>query len=403
MIDVADERPFAGLKVLDLTQGVAGPYATMLLALNGADVTKLEPLEGDWARRLGAAAGDQSVNFIAYNRAKRSLSIDLKSDRGRGVLGAALARCDIVVESFRPGVASKLGASYETAASARPDTIYLSISGFGQTGPEASRPAVDSLIQAYSGMMRMNETAQGAPHRSGMIVVDAVTGLFAYQTLCAAIVRRLRFGKGGRLEVSMVQATAAFQTAKIMEFAQSGGANEPLYVPAGMFETADGHICISGMRKEHFDGICRVTGYLELIDDPRWPTQADRIRHGDEINAKFRTAFRQATSAEWLRRLSDVGVMAERVRSYGEWLDEAHTRFHDLCPAVDTGRFGTLPIARVPGILPFDQPAREDQHAPALGEHSPEVLAEWGFDPSWVRRGIDEGIVRCSDAASTRS
>lgn len=389
----ADQRPFSGFRVLDLTQGVAGPYATMLLALNGADVLKVEPLDGDWARRLGAVAGQQSVNFLAYNRGKRSLAVDLKTEAGVAAMRAAAEACDIVVESFRPGVVKRLGLDYDSVRRVRPDVIYASVSGFGQQGPDAGRAAVDTLIQAYSGLMAMNATPGGPPHRTGMIIIDALTGLFAYQALSASVLRRARFGGGEFLDVSMMQSAAAFQASKIMEFQESGGRNAPLYVPHGLFQTADGHIVISGMRKEHFAGICRATGHPELIDDPRWPEQHHRIAHADEINGKLRAAFLRQPSAHWLEQLAAAGVLAERVRDYGEWLQEAQVDATGAVTWVHSDGFGRLPVARVPGVLPRDA-IHEGTQAPRIGEQSAEILGELGFDAAWIRRQLDAGAVR---------
>lgn len=394
----AAQQPFSGFKVLDLTQGVAGPYATMLLGLNGADVLKVEPLDGDWARRLGAVAGQQSVNFLAYNRAKRSLAIDLKSDAGRKAMAAALEQCDIVVESFRPGVVKRLGLGYEDAVRIRPEVVYASVSGFGQSGPDTGRAAVDTLMQAYSGMMQMNASASGEPHRSGMIIVDALTGLFAYQAVSASVLRRARFGGGEYLDISMMQTAAAFQTSKIMEYQQAGGSLAPLYVPAGMFKTADGHIVVSGMRKAHFSAICNVTGHPELADDPRWPNQYDRVAFADEINGKLQSAFLQASSQSWLEKLAAAGVMAERVRSYGEWLREPQVGAVGSVAWVDTDGFGNLPVARVPGILPRDDVEGVTQ-PPRIGEQSMEILGELGFDNRWIVQQVAAGSVGISRRA----
>ena len=386
------ESPFAGYKVLDLTQGVAGPYATMLLALNGADVLKIEPLEGDWARKLGATSGQQSVNFIAYNRGKRSLALNLKTDAGRQVLAAAMASCQIVVEAYRPGVAARLGVGPADVARVNPEAIYASVSGFGQTGPDSGRAAVDTLMQAFSGMMQMNATPEGEPHRSGMIIVDALTGLFAYQALSAAVLKKERFGKGSYLDISMMQTAAAFQASKIMEFQQAGGQLPPLYVPAGSYRTADGYIVISGMRKEHFIGICNVVGHPEMADDPRWPNQQDRVDHQDEINGKLRAAFMRSPSAVWLDKLAQAGVMAERVRSYGEWLEEPQAVQTQAYGWVDGGGLGRLPAARIPGVLPRDEVGQE-MPPPLVGEQSVQILSELGFDAGWIERELASGAV----------
>ncbi len=388
-----DDRPFAGVRVFDATQGVAGPHATMLLALNGADVIKVEPVEGDWCRILGKASGQESVNFYSVNRGKRSLAYDAKSPAGRDIAARLARECDIFVESFRPGVAARMGLGYEAMARHNPGLIYASVSGFGQQGPNAQRPTVDGLIQAYSGLMVMNKTEDGKPYRIAMIVVDVLTGLYAYQAIASAFVRRLRFGKGAMLDINMVQSAAAFQAAKIMEFVESDGKPAPLYVPAGMYATADGHMVVSGMRDRHFAALCEVIGRPDLAMDPRWPTQQARVDHGDEINRELRKEFAKATTDHWLRGLLAAGVFAEKVRSYGDWLQEEQVQAMNAYTWVDHGAFGRLPVAHVPGVLPAgDQPTADA--APLVGEQSRSILRELRFENDWIAEQIANGSVR---------
>lgn len=390
---IADGKPFTGLRVFDTTQGVAGPHATMLLALNGAEVIKVEPLEGDWCRVLGKAVNQQSVNYYSVNRGKRSIAYDAKSAAGREIASKLAAGCDIFVESFRPGVAGRMGLGYEDLRKLNPKLIYASISGFGQSGPSSQRPTVDGLIQAYSGLMVMNKSEDGKPYRIAMIVIDVVTGLYAYQAITSALVRRLRFDIGAHLDISMVQAAAAFQAAKIMEFAESNGNPAPLYVPAGMFQTADGYVVVSGMRDQHFVALCRVIGRADLAGDPRWPTQGKRTEYGDLINAELRKAFGKQSSAHWLKHLHEAGVFAERVASYGEWLKDEHVNQTRAYTLVDHPAFGSLPVAHVPGVLPSgDQPTADA--APLIGEQSRAILGDLGFESAWIDAQIANGSVR---------
>ncbi len=388
----ADDKPFTGLRVFDATQGVAGPHATMLLALNGADVIKVEPLQGDWCRMLGKTVNQQSVNYYSVNRGKKSIAYDAKSRAGREIAAKLAARCDIFIESFRPGVVARMGLGYEELQKLNPKLIYASISGFGQTGPNSQRPTVDGLIQAYSGLMVMNKTEDGKPYRIAMILIDVITGLYAYQAITGAIVRRLRFDKGAQLDISMVQAAAAFQAAKIMEFAESDGNPPPLYVPAGMFQTIDGHIVISGMRDQHFAALCRVIGRADMAEDPRWQTQAKRTEFGGVINAELRKEFAKQSTAHWLRHLHEAGVFAERVSSYHDWLKDEHviqTRAYTL---VDHPSFGSLPVAHVPGVLPSGDHPTADA-APMLGEQSRAILRDLGYDSKWIDAQIANGSV----------
>jgi len=394
MKPMEDDKPLRGLRVYDATQGVAGPHATMLLALNGADVIKVEPMEGDWCRVLGRAVGQESVNYLAYNRGKRSMACDIRTAAGMEIARKLIATCDVFVESFRPGVIGKMGLGYDEVSKINPKIIYASVSGFGQTGPNSRRPTVDGLIQAYSGMMVMNRTDDGTPHRMGMIVIDVVTGLYAYQAITTAVIRKLRFDQGSYLDISMVQSAAAFQAAKIMEYAESGGRAQPLYVPAGMFRTADGYIVVSGMRSQHFAALCGVVGRLDLAADSRWQTQGERTEHGAIINAELRKEFVKRTSQEWLSDLHAVGVFAERVRSYGEWLDDDHAKAARAYAWVDSDAFGRLPVPCVPGVLPAgDDPSANVAVPPLIGEHTRAILGELGFEHAWVDAQIAAGTV----------
>ncbi len=386
----------SGMRVYDASQGIAGPHATMLLALNGADVIKVEPGSGDWCRTLGKAVGQETTSFLAFNRGKRSLACDLKSAAGMAISRKLMSTCDIVVESFRPGVAAKLGIGYEQVREHNPTVIYTSVSGFGQSGPLAMRPAVDGVIQAYSGMMEMNRFGPGQPHRIGMVAVDVVTGLYAYQATVAAVIRRLRFGEGAYLDVNMAQSAAAFQATKVMEYWESGGSPEPLYAPAGVFATSDGSVYVSGMRAEHFGALCGVLGRPDLAADPRWQTQGARARHADAIHAELRKEFVKRSTAEWLQMLHPAGVLAETVCSYGEWLKQEHSLHTRAFSWAGSQEFGQLPVPRVPGIMPVEDDPASCSSAPLIGEHSRAILEELGFDAAWVDAQVATGSVKAS-------
>lgn len=387
-----ETRALSGIKVCDLTQGVAGPHATMLLALHGADVTKIEPLDGDWSRVLGKPSGQETTESIAVNRAKRSIACNLKSDAGRDIVRRLIEQSDIFIESFRPGVIARMGLGYEEVRKIKPSIVYASVSGFGQEGPNTLRPTVDGLIQAYSGMMVMNRTPEGVPHRQGMIAVDVLTGLYIYQAVSAALIRQIRFGEGSYLDISMMQSAAAFQSAKIMEHAAFNGKPAPLYVPSGMYQTTDGYIVISGMRDRHFAAICEVMNRPDLASDPRWPTQPARAQFGEIINGEIRKEVAKRSSAEWLTDLHAAGVFAEAVQGYADWLEDDHVKAVQAYRMAGESAFGPLPMAHIPGT-PRDGDPR-DYRTPLIGEHSREVLAELGFDAHWIDQHIQAGSVR---------
>lgn len=386
-------KPLEGIRVFDASQGVAGPHATMLLALHGADVIKVEPMEGDWCRVLGRSHQGQSIEFKNVNRGKRSIALDLKSKAGQDIARRLASESDIFIESFRPGVIKKLGLDFEAVKALRPDVVYASVSGFGQTGPNTLRPTVDGLIQAYTGMMHMNKAPDGTPHRIGMIAVDVLTGLYVYQAISAALIRQIRFREGAYLDLNMMQATAAFQGAKIMDHHYSAGKPEPLYVPSGMFKTLDGLMIVSGMRAAHFAAIAQVAGVPELAADPRWPTQDSRLPHAVEINGVLSKAFATNTTAYWIEKLHAADVLAQAVNTYDEWLNDTHVQAVNAYEWTDGGSFGQLPVVKVPGVLPNgDQPAQTP--APALGQHTAGVLQELGYDDAWIAERLAAQEVR---------
>lgn len=380
---MADRQAFSGVTVLDFTQGVAGPHSTMLLALNGADVLKIEPPEGDWGRQLGELFGDHCAHSVAFNRAKRSIALDLKAPGGIEIVKRIAAKADVVAESFRPGVMDRLGLGYEAIRAVNPKVVYCSVSGFGQTGPFGKRPTVDSLIQAFSGMMVMNRTADGVPHRQGMIAVDVMTGLYTFNAMSTALTRMFRFGEGSRIDSSLMLSAAAFQGAKLMEHVASKGSPPPLYVPGGMFRTSDGYISIGAMRPRHFKALCETVGRGEFADDPRFASHQSRLKNAAAINKMLNEEFPKRPTAEWLAALHAAEVYAERVNTYDDYLAHPHVAAVGAVDWIEQDGIGRLPVANLPGFVP----ARDDpraRRAPHIGEDGRAILAELGYAPAEI-------------------
>jgi len=389
---VSDQKAYSGMRIVDLTQGIAGPHCTMLLAQHGADVIKIEPMEGDWGRTLGDLRGDHCGHSVMFNRGKRSIALNLKHPDGIAIVRKLAADANVFAESFRPGVMARLGFGYEALKEMNERIIYFSVSGFGQDGPYSKRPTVDTLIQAFSGMMVMNRTPDGLPHRQGMIAVDVLTGLYGFQAVSAALMRQLRFGTGTRIDNSMMLATAAFQGAKLMEHAISDGNPPPLYVPAGMFRTSDGFIVISSMRKHHFTTLMELIGRADIPADPRMQTHDSRIRNAPVINKALTEAFPSKSTEEWLKLLIDNGVFAKRVNNYQEYLDHPHVAAVNAVDWVEQDGVGKVPVARIPG-LPRPAENLAAQHAPHIGEQGREILGEMGYSAGQIDGLIKDGAV----------
>jgi len=396
---VSEPKAFSGMRVVDLTQGIAGPHCTMLLAQHGADVIKIEPMEGDWGRTLGDLRGDHGGHSVAFNRGKRSIALNLKHPDGIAIVRKLAADAHVFGESFRPGVIKRLGLGYETIKAINEKIVYFSVSGYGQDGPLALRPTVDTLIQAFSGMMVMNRTPDGTPHRQGMIAVDVLTGLYGFQAVSAALMKQVRFGIGTFIDNSMMLATAAFQGAKLMEHAISEGNPPPLYVPAGMFKTANGYIVISSMRKHHFTKLMEIIGRSDIPADPRMQTHESRIRNAPAINKALTEAFPAKTTEAWMDVLIDAGIFAERVNNYQDYLEHPHTKAVNAVDWIEQDGVGKVPVARIPGIL---RPAENlpAQHSPHTSEHARAILGEIGYGAGDVDRLIKDGAVGAPQTAA---
>jgi crotonobetainyl-CoA:carnitine CoA-transferase CaiB-like acyl-CoA transferase len=278
----------------------------------------------------------------------------------------------------------RFGLSYDDVKQVNPKVVYCSVSGFGQTGPNNKRPTVDGLIQAFTGMMVMNRTADGTPHRQGMIAVDVLTGLYTFQALSTAVMRQFRFGKGCYIDSSLMTAAAAFQGAKLMEYVFSNGNPPPLYTPAGMYKTKDGYMVISAMRPNHFRDLFVVLDRKDIADDPRLQTHADRIKNGAAINKALVEIMPGKTTAEWLPLLQGAGIFCERVNNYQDYLDHPHVKAVGAIDWAEIPGAGNLPVANIPGL----PPAREDsvqRTVPAIGEHGEAILGAIGYTPERIK------------------
>ena len=386
-----------GLKVLDFSMGVAGPHAAFLCAEHGADVVKIEPHGGDWCRDLGRRHGDMSAFFVVYNRGKRSVSIDMKDKAGREAVRAMALQADVIVEAFRPGVMAKFGLDYGTLAVGNPSLIYLSVNGFGSVGPLVDAPATDVIVQAFSGIMYMNRSADGTPQRIDHVMVDVLTGLYAFQALSAALLDQARHGGSGRhIECSMLKASAAFQAGKIVEDVLEGG-ELPLYVPLGIFSTADGRISMSVRRDDHFATLCRSLGRSDLLAGGRYSSGAERVRLADELLPQLRAEFAARTTDELTSILSSAGILHSRVNSYADLAAHAQTRAAGVLEQHCQGGIPTpLPMAVTPGV-PRGNGARQ---APHIGQHSLEALHDWGLPQAALDALQASGAIREPGKAS---
>ncbi|MBO0739905.1 MAG: CoA transferase [Hyphomicrobiaceae bacterium] len=388
------EAPFAGLKVIDLSQGVAGPYCGMLLAQHGANVIKVEPTgEGDWARTLGQRYGGHTAYSIPANLGKRSIALDLKSDAGKEVLWRLIGGADVLLEGFRPGVLDRLGFGYPAVSRREPRILYVSVSGFGQNGPLAGRPAMDPVLQAFTGLMIDNKGEDGVPHRVPFVVIDMSTGLYAFQALSAALYARRDADHGRRIDVSLLQAASAMQVIRmIMVYCE--GEQIRRAMPSGVFKTADGWLQLLVIRNDSWAKFCRIVLAMpELAADPRFADKDARMSHEAALMGIVRSAIAEKPTAYWTERLHEADIMHERLNSFAEFLRSPQVDAANLISwlAVD-GAPKPVPIPNLAGLAPSAD-GTPRAITPRLGQHTREVLCEHDFAPTDIAALIEQRIV----------
>jgi crotonobetainyl-CoA:carnitine CoA-transferase CaiB-like acyl-CoA transferase len=395
------DRPLDGVRVLDLTNVLAGPYCTYHLVLLGAEVIKIEmPGRGDLARRLGP---DPELNrsglgasFLAQNAGKKSVELDLKSDDGRAAFEELATHADVLVENYRAGVLARAGFPWARLEQLNPRLIYCAISGFGQTGPMSQAPAYDQIIQGLSGMMSVTGTPGTAPLRVGFPVADTVGGLSAALAITAALAGRRADGRGRFLDVSMLEASLSAMGWAVSNYLVSGVEPQPMgdqnatAAPSGTFDTADGPLNIAANRQEQYETLCRLVERADLITDPRFADREARKLHRDELTGQLNDALRGRTAAEWERILSAAGVPAARILTVAQAVatDQVAGRgfvadlpFPPGTPrgAVDRAAGGALRVSGS-GVLFDGEPLTPPAPPPVLGEHNhelPELLRRW--------------------------
>lgn len=384
--------PLAGIRVIDLTRVMAGPFATMMLADLGADVIKVErPASGDETRGYGPpwvdAAGGISAYYAAANRNKRSIAIDLKSTAGARIVWRLLEHADVLAANFRPGVLDRLGFSWEDVHERCPRIVYGVISGYGSEGAAADKPAFDLIVQGESGVMDLTGRPDGPPTRVGITLGDETAGLLLAQGIVAALFGRERTGVGARVEVALHDALLSLLTYHAQGWWASGeppvrrGNAHPSIVPYQTFRTADGWINVGVGNDIQWAALCEVLGRPDWIEDPRTRTNRDRVENRNEVVAELGEIFLQRPAAAWIETLEGAEVPAGRIRSVPEALGSPEAA-EWMADAIETPH-GTLPLLGCP-IRIGDAPENLRRPPPGLGEHADEVLAEAGYAPEEI-------------------
>jgi crotonobetainyl-CoA:carnitine CoA-transferase CaiB-like acyl-CoA transferase len=396
------EAPLSGITILDLSRVLAGPYCTMLAADMGARVIKIEhPARGDDTRGWGPPfVKGESAYFLSVNRNKESVALDFKHPEGRAVLDHLLRRADVIVENFRPGTLDAIGLGYADVAAHHPTLVYVSISGFGRTGPRRHEAGYDAVAQAESGLMSITGTPDGPPVRLGVAVADLVAGMFAFQGLLAALIARGRTGRGQLVEVALLDAVTALLTYQAERFLTTGttptraGNRHASIAPYDAFQAADGMLIVAIGSDALWLSFCRAAGLTDLAADATLATNAGRVEAYATLRPRLAAAIAGRRRDEWIGVLRAAGVPTGAVRTIDEALADPQIAARDMLARVLHPTVGPLDVLGVPVKL-SETPGAVRTAPPLLGQHSRAVLtADVGLDENAIERLRVAGVVR---------
>ena len=380
--------PLTGYRIVDLTAMISGPVATMMLADQGAEVIKVEPPAGDIVRRMGHDLGGVTSSFVSANRSKKSVVLDLKSDRGRALLDRLVGSADVFIQNFRPGTADRMGIGEDAVRARRPDVVYVSISGFGERGPYRHKRVYDPVIQALSGLADIQtDRATGRPMMVRTIIPDKVTALTAAQAITAALLHRERTGEGQHVRIAMLDAMVAFLWPEglVNLTVVDRELPEPRsrLAPDLIYRTRDGYITVGAVSDSEWQGLCAALERPDWLSNPLFSTPHDRTVNVVERLEQTQEVLRRRTTAEWLRRLDEHQVPCAPVLAQHEIAEHPQVVANELVELrahPDMGPYRQArPAARFEG-----SPSGITGHAPRLGEHTREVLANLGLDPAEI-------------------
>jgi len=397
---MSELRPLDGIRVVDVTSSLAGPSATQLLAALGADVVKVEPLGGDHARAWGPPFWDgEGAMFLASNAGKRSLAIELGDPRGLEALLRLADRADVLVQSLRPGAAEQHGFGADAVRARNPRLVYCSIGAFGATGPLSGQPGYDPLLQAASGIMSVTGENDRPPVRVGVSLIDLGTGVWAALGVVSALYERRATGVGRTLDVSLYETALSLLSYQLVGYLGTGvvpgreGSAFAQIAPYQVFPTRDGELMIVAGNDKLFAALCGVLAVQELVSDPRFATNPDRVENRPVLLDLLVERTRERGTAELLDALVAAGVPASPVCDVGEAARHPQTEALEMLQALPGGTIDRLVTVAAP-LSADGERLRHHSPPPALGEHTAEVLHELGYDEAEVRSLADEGVVR---------
>jgi len=384
---IGGAKPLAGMTVLDMSQGIAGPSCASHFAAYGARVVKLEPPQGDWIRKLGSRIAGSSAATLAYNRGKESIGVDLKTEAGREIALELGEKAQVVLESARPGVMERLGLGFADFRERNPGVVYLSISGYGQHGPKREVPMVDTVGQAFSGLMSVIRSREGAPVKIDVPLIDAITGLYAFQAATMELWGRRPEQPGRHIDISLMQSAAHVQALNIIESAFLGRPPALINPPAGNYPTADGWIAITLVTEAQFQAICRALGRPELATDGRFTSFPSRSENLAALRAEMDVVLKTKPTQFWSDAFAREGALGAPINTYGDWLDDGHVKAVEAAPGYVLPDGEAVRMPHLPGGV------MDDAAVPIIGEHSRPILTELGYTRAEVDELVGQGVV----------
>ena len=375
-------QPLQGIRVLDLSRVLAGPYCTMVLGDLGADVIKVEPPEGDETRGWGPPfAEGESAYYLCVNRNKRGIVINLKTDEGKKILRDLALQSDVLVENFRPGTLEKFGLDFATLHELNPKLIYCSITGFGQTGSMRDKPGYDFMIQALGGLMSITGEPEGEPMKTGVAVVDLFAGQNAIIAILAALQARMLTGRGQHLDISLFDSQLGWLANVASNYLISGklpkryGNAHPNIVPYQSFQASDGWFAIAVGNDKQFEALCKVIGKLELASDPRFAKNSGRVENREEIIPLLASIFKTASVSEWLTKLDEAQIPCGPINNFEQVFSMPTVKEHEMLVKMNHPTIGELPLVGSP-LKMSDTPVEYRLPPPLMGEHTEDVIMD---------------------------